>query len=185
MITTFQTIGRDHKGERMSRLYLLRHARAAWPDPGMNDFDRPLTDAGVSQTTELSAHMHEAGLAPSVIICSTARRARETWRKLAEGLLVAEDDAIFDNELYTGDASDYVAIMRRHGTDGPVMIVGHNPMMEDTSEALAPVGKKSALSRLQSGFSTCGLAIIDFDEPLDEASPGTGRLTDFIVPARA
>jgi phosphohistidine phosphatase SixA len=70
----------------MASLLLLRHARAAWAEPGMRDFDRPLDMAGRIDADAMGAVLAISGAVPDLVVCSGARRARETWDAVAKHL---------------------------------------------------------------------------------------------------
>lgn len=168
----------------MHRLFLLRHAKAAWATPGIRDFDRPLTASGEADARDLGARMREDGHRPAVVLCSAARRARETWACVMQGFGDGVAAAEIADRLYDADAAGYLAIITAAGPATPVLVVGHNPIMEDLATALSGVGDSTALRAIGSGFPTCGLAVIDFAQPLAGIEPGTGDLRDFIVPRR-
>jgi phosphohistidine phosphatase len=165
----------------VSTLYLLRHARAAWAAPGMRDFDRPLDVSGRSDAEATGAAMRACGYVPDVTLCSNARRARDTL----EGVAGHADTGrvIFSDTLYSADASDYLAAIREQNGRDSVLVIGHNPMMEDLAVAIATEGEASARAALMSGFPTSGLAVIRLPGTLSEASPGTGYLEAFLTPA--
>ncbi len=159
-----------------STLMLLRHAQAEWARPGMRDFDRPLSAAGVEEARVLARAMLADGHRPGFVLCSTALRARQTWEVLEEtlpGCLVGYSDA-----LYESDSAGYLAIVRNAGRGSSLLLVGHNPMTEDLAIALTqgqpPDGAMAA------GFPTCALAVIGFQTELAEIEPGSGRLVAFI-----
>lgn len=163
----------------MSRLFLLRHAKAAWAQPGMRDFDRPLQPVGRSDAEALGAEMAARGYAPDRVLCSTALRARQTWAAVAGPLGVGIETAVFEDRLYSSDATGYLTIIQGESEAGAVLVVGHNPMMEDLAAALAGDGEASMLA---AGFPTCGLAIMRFPASLSEAAPGKASLEVFLKP---
>ena len=169
----------------MSRLLLLRHARAAWAEPGSRDFDRPLEPSGREDGAAVARMMVGAGFLPDAVLCSTARRARETWEDVARIIGRAEGDASFTDDLYSTDAAGYLALVREAGGNGTLLVVGHNPMVEDLAFALAPVGDEASLAALASGFPTAGLAVILCDGPLSEIEPQKARLEAFFSPVEA
>lgn len=165
----------------MHRLYLLRHAKAGWAEPGMRDFDRPLDGRGRAEAEAIGRAMTANGFVPDLTLCSTAVRARET---LTGVLLGADTGRVeFVEGLYSADAAGYLDIIRDGGTAGAIMVVGHNPMMEDLASALARDGDADARSRLAHGFPTSALAAIRLDEPLSQVGPGRGYLEAFLIPA--
>lgn len=165
----------------MSRLFLLRHAKAGWAQPGMRDFDRPLETSGIADAKLAGMAMQEARYVPDVTLCSSARRARETLEAIAEHADTGR--VFFRDDLYTADASGYLAIIRENGAHGPLLVIGHNPMLEDLAMALSADGDASARQILNMGFPTSGLAVIRFAQGLDRASTGDGFLEAFLAPA--
>lgn len=166
----------------MGRLYLLRHARAAWAEPGTRDFDRPLTGAGHRESQAVGAYMASRDYRPAIVICSPALRAIETWQGIAGLLGCRQGDAILAEQLYSSDAKGYLGIVRGHGEAGSILLVGHNPMIEDLAIALTSGSETEPHAALASGFPTAGLAVVNFDTPLSTASPGAGRLEAFVNP---
>lgn len=164
----------------MTRLYLLRHAKARWAEPGSRDYERALEASGRADAEQVASAMLLAGHVPDRVLCSGARRARETWQVASRHLAVA--DVRFMDELYSSDAAGYLDIVREVGGDGSVMVVGHNPMMEDLANALSRGGEADALKAVARGFPTCGLAVIRFSTPLARIAPEDGFLEEFIAP---
>ncbi len=165
----------------MSRVILLRHARAAWPLPGTRDFDRALEESGVQDAIALGRQMKVRGLIPDRIICSTARRARETWNLVAAGLGMPEEKAVFTDQLYAADAVGYADVIRQNAAGGTLMIVGHNPMLEDVATAFAHT--ETARTALARGFATCGLAVIETEEDDGGEASLRGHLKSYFTPA--
>jgi phosphohistidine phosphatase len=165
----------------VSKLYLLRHAKAGWALPGVRDFDRPLDDSGVADAEAMGAAMRAGGHVPDLTLCSNARRCRQTL----EGIAGHADTGrvLFFDKLYTEDAAGYLAIIQEHGSAGSLLVIGHNPMTEDLAMALAGSGDEGTRETLAHGFPTCGLAAIRFENGLVGAEPGTGYLEDFLMPA--
>src|SRR5260221_13822701 len=63
----------------MKTLLLLRHAKSSWDNPGGRDFDRPLAPRGRRTAPLIGGHLRDRQLLPDLVLCSTARRARETY----------------------------------------------------------------------------------------------------------
>ena len=168
----------------MSRLYLLRHAKAGWADLGVRDFDRPLTEGGRQDAAAIGMAMRISGFVPDLVLCSTARRARETWECVAGTIGRLPAPPVLTDSLYSCDAAGYLSIVRKTADDTPsLLVVGHNPMIEDVAIACAAGGDRAELAALASGFPTAALAVIQFSGPLAEAAPGRGTLTTFLTPA--
>ena len=165
----------------MTRLLLLRHSRAGWPEPGMRDFDRPLDATGAAEAVHVGIMMRENACRPDLVVCSGARRARQTL----EGVRAHTETghAIYTDILYSTDAIGYLDVVRQAPTANTLLLIGHNPMMEDLLLALAAQGDPQALDASAAGFPPSGLAVIRFDGALAEAEPGKGYLEAFLTPA--
>lgn len=164
----------------MSRLYLLRHAKAGWAEPGMRDFDRPLEPLGRTDADSIGAAMRANAYIPDLVLCSSAKRARETLDWVARH--TGDGRVVFSDSLYSTDAAGYVDFIRETADADAVLLVGHNPMMEDVAEALSGDGDPQARAALHGGFPTSALAVIRFPGNLSEAMPGKGYLEAFMTP---
>ncbi len=168
-------------GVRLSRLYLLRHAKAGWALPGVRDFDRPLDESGMADAETIGEAMRARNYVPDVTLCSNARRARQTL----EGLAGHTDTGrvLFLDALYSEDAAGYLDLIRANGAPGSLLVIGHNPMMEDLAIAVSGAGEDGAREMLNYGFPTSGPAVVRFDTPLSCAEQGAGYLEAFLTPA--
>ncbi len=166
----------------MSRVYLLRHAKAASAGVGMRDFDRPLVQTGREDAAQMGAEMAARGYQPSLVLCSTAKRARETWECAAEHLAVDAADVRYSDALYSADTAGYLRAVHEADDVPSVMIVGHNPTMEESACELAHGGEAEALATLRRGFGKSALAVLEFEGPLAEVRAGSGRLVDMFSP---
>lgn len=165
----------------MSRLYLLRHAKAGWALPGVRDFDRPLDASGIADAEAIGAAMRSRNYVPDLTLCSNATRARQTL----EGLAGQTDTGrvLFFDTLYSEDAAGYLAIIRENGGSGSLLVIGHNPMTEDLAMAVSGEGEEAARGMLNHGFPTSGLAVVRFPGDLANAAQGNGYLEAFLTPA--
>lgn len=165
----------------MSRLYLLRHAKAGWALPGVRDFDRPLDASGRADAEMMGAAMRSRFYVPDLTICSNAKRAKETL----EGLAGQTDTGrvLFFDTLYSADAAGYLNLIRDNGGAGSLLVIGHNPMTEDLAMAVSGEGDEAARATLNHGFPTSGLAVVRFGGDLASAAQGAGYLEAFLTPA--
>ncbi|MCO6390640.1 histidine phosphatase family protein [Aliihoeflea aestuarii] len=161
----------------MPRLYLLRHAKAGWACPGQRDFDRPLEGIGIDDATRLGSELRSRKSLPGKVVSSSSVRTRQTVEALTLGNLTVE----YLDALYEATPVQTLEIIQAQKTDSDLMIVGHNPVMEDLATAL--VKNAGSHPELQGGFPTCGLAIIAFEEPLERIEPGSGTLELFLRPS--
>ena len=165
----------------MSRLFLFRHAKAAWAEPGMRDFDRNLSPDGVEEAEKVGQALRDRDLKPDKIICSSAARAKQTfdaidqgdgWRELVE----------FDSTLYSTDAPGYLEVAAASGLNGDLMLIGHNPMLEDLAIGLGQNGNDEAYTHINMGFGTACIAIIRFEGDMGGVQNAKCELEDYIRP---
>jgi phosphohistidine phosphatase len=166
-------------------LFLLRHAKSGWDNPSLEDFDRPLSDRGHREAQWLRELLQARGISPSRIVCSASQRTRET---LAAILPVLTREASIDitRRLYDAPTERLLTVIREQlPTDNAVMLVGHNPGLEDLANMLAGAGDRAAISALRNKYPPAGLAKLDFDLDLwSGVGAGNGRLAGFDVPPR-
>jgi phosphohistidine phosphatase len=116
----------------MKTLLVLRHAKSSWNDPGLDDHERPLNKRGRRDGPRMGALMREYRLTPDVIISSDALRARLTAEAVAEVACYA-GEILLDQHLYMASPAAILSVLRtvRHTRAETVMIVGHNPGLEE------------------------------------------------------
>jgi phosphohistidine phosphatase len=169
----------------MLTLSLLRHAKSSWSDPRLKDFERPLNDRGETAAPRMGAFMARRGLAPDLILCSTAVRARQTLN-LALPHLKGAPAVTYEDALYLASSATMLKRLHRIGAEvRHTMIVGHDPGMHALAMELAGSGRSDDLGRLAEKFPTAGLAVIVFDvDAWSEVHWGGGRLKLFTAPKR-
>src|SRR3954447_16436218 len=96
----------------MPRLFLLRHAKSSLDDPARSDRDRPLAPRGVRAADMMGEHLRSSGIEPTVVLCSPATRARETFAGLG-----VDWDAQFEPELYGASEGGLLTRLRRLGDE--------------------------------------------------------------------
>jgi phosphohistidine phosphatase len=138
----------------MKTLLLLRHAKSSWKDASVADFERPLISRGKRASDLIGRFLKKKKLHPVLVLCSTAIRARETLRLVLEAArLVTEVQ--YNQCLYLASADRLAEIVSQIEDDRAiVMLVGHNPGMED----LIP-----RLTGVTDGMPTGALAKIIFE----------------------
>jgi phosphohistidine phosphatase len=161
-------------------LYLLRHAKSSWSDPTLADHERPLSPRGHRDAKRIADHIRRLGIAPALVLCSTSRRTRETLELLRPALDAAT--VSLEPELYAASAD--TLLERLHAVPGEVasvMLIGHNPGLEDLARLLASDGPE--LGRLETKFPTAALATLTLPtatwQRLFEAD---ALLTAYVVP---
>ena len=163
------------------RLWLLRHAKSSWDDPDMEDVDRPLAPRGARAADRMRDYLDAEEIRPELVLCSSALRTRETLARILPGL-GHELTVLIEPSVYSFDTDALLQRLRDVGADvASVMLIGHNPAMQELASLLAGGGDR--LDELRRGFPTAALAELNLGGgPWRELAPGTGRLTRFIVP---
>jgi phosphohistidine phosphatase len=161
------------------RLFVLRHAKSSWDDPGLDDHERPLARRGQDAVKVLREHLQSTGIEPALVLCSSSRRTRETL----EGVQAGGKQSI-EPELYGADAGEVIERLRRVPDDVPsVMVIGHNPAMQVLVLRLASrAGDPSEVAEVQRKFPTGALATLELDCAWSELAPGRARLSAFARP---
>lgn len=167
----------------MRRLFLLRHAKSAWDDPALSDFERPLAPCGKKAALLMGREMTRRGWLPDLAVVSSAVRTRETW-ELAGAQLAAPCRTHFTEAIYEAAPWRILAEINNVPDDvGSLLVVGHNPGLELLARMLAgPGSAASALDRLNAKFPTAAIASLDVESDWAELGAASARLTDFITP---
>lgn len=170
----------------MKRLFLLRHAKAVSGDPKSGDHNRVLNERGRRDAPRMAGEMRQRRYLPDSVLCSTASRTVETWALMAPELDAIPDVKYLDG-LYLAPWTSLLGIVRRSGHGRSVLVVGHNPGLEELGLALArephSERERMRLDALNAKFPTSALAVLDFDiENWKELEPATGKLTDIVRP---
>ena len=167
----------------MRRLMLLRHAKSDWTDVAGGDHTRTLAARGRENAPRIGTYMARHALVPDRVICSTARRARETW-DLVTAAFTDAPPVTYEERLYDASADRILAVIREAAPDShSLLIIGHNPGLRDLAERVIAAGDVETRQRLLEKFPTAGLAVVDF--PIDVWSklhPRSGRLDRFVMP---
>ncbi len=150
-------------------LVILRHAKAAHP-PGVADIQRPLSRRGRADAVAAGQWIIDQGYVPEVVLCSPARRTKETWHGVAESLVKAPD-VVYAERLYAGDESDLlVAVGELDSGASTALLIGHNPAVSELSALLDPATAAPA------GLGTAGLAVHRWQGDWSECREGAADL---------
>ncbi|GLK82541.1 SixA phosphatase family protein [Ancylobacter defluvii] len=162
----------------MLRLMLFRHAKSDWP-AGVADRERPLAPRGRRAAPVMGTYMVRSGLTPSQVLVSPARRTLETWAAACDSW-ASPPPTTYEEAIYEAAPEMLLDVVRRRGTDSPLMLVGHNPGLESLTSRLVAAADRA---RLPVKFPTGGLAVIDLPaKGWAEVGPGTGTLERFVTP---
>ena len=157
----------------MKNLYIIRHAKSSWGDPGASDHDRVLNDRGLRDAPVMAAEFKERFGSGHTIFCSTAQRARETASYFIKELGV--DGVTYDQSLYLCSAGNLLNFIKEIDSNiDSAMIFGHNPGWTSAVELFT--------GKYIGNMPTCGIAKIQFDVDWEHVEFELGELVDFIYP---
>ena len=158
----------------VKRLWLLRHVKSSWDDPGLADHDRPLAPRGRKAAERIRRWASENDVRPDLVLCSTALRARSTLDRVAKGLGTPE--VTLEGSLYHASAADLLERLRSvpPRVDG-LLVIGHNPALHELACLLAPPGPEA----LPTGALAELRLVID---GWQDVQPGCAELAWLVVP---
>ena len=169
----------------MVTLHLLRHAKAK-SAPELRDIDRPLAERGHRDADTMGQRLAEWAVNPALILCSSAQRARETLAGILPHLSGSRTIEIeeglynFDQSIVFKRVSDCVS------DDTTILVIGHNPALEQLTGYLAADGAPSAMRQLNTKFPTCAVATLEFTfNDWASIGPKTGRLIRLSIPGES
>lgn len=131
------------------KLFVVRHAKSSWAQPGLADRERPLNPRGIRNAHEMAWRLHKRGVKITRLICSPARRARETAEHFAEVLDIPANRQSIEERLYEAGVDEWLRLIR--GLDASlfsVMMIGHNPAITQLT---------NRLGHSTSNVPTCGI----------------------------
>ena len=173
------------------KLVLLRHAKSAWPD--VPDHERPLADRGRRDAPAMGRWLRAAGHVPDHVLCSTARRARETWH-LVQPELQAAPPVSFERQVYGASAASLLNLAQRvPPAVQTLLIIGHDPGVPGLALTLAADSAPAAggggsalppgvVDRMRAKFPTAAIAVVEFTGPWTRLGPRGAWLADFVTP---
>lgn len=169
----------------MRQLLLLRHAKSSWDDPRITDHARPLNARGRLAAAAMARAMRDLGLAPDLVLVSSARRTLQTLEALEpwndapliepmEALYLASPRILFQELRKTAE------------TVRSVLLIGHNPGLHELAMALAGpqamAGGTDLVRRLAAGYPSATLTEFVIPGPWWAIDEGSGRLVRMLAP---
>ncbi len=167
----------------MRRLLLLRHAKSSWEDRALDDHDRPLAPRGKRAAKRMGKYLVQHGPAPSLALCSSARRTRETLERLI-ATFHRPPEVVHARELYLASLEEMLGRIRQVSDSHAVLlVVGHNPTTQALALHLCGRGDRAARARMRAKISTGALAELCFDAVgWAGIEPASGELRAFRTP---
>ncbi len=163
----------------MKHILLLRHAKSSWDDSSLDDFDRPLAKRGRKDAPRMGSFVKKAGYTPEHIFSSTAKRARQTTALFCEQAGIDDEATEWTDDFYYGSSFDYLEAIQQcpEGAES-VMLVGHNPKMEEAASLLCS-DNKSYTVRMPTAALVC------LEHPAvkwNQVREGTARIKWMVIP---
>ena len=158
----------------MRELILLRHAHAEPPAPGQDDFDRPLSLQGQAEAEAAGRWLKEHGYTPDRVVCSPARRTRETTEQALASLGFIETRQ--EPRIYDATPGRLMQVIDENRDAIRLLLVGHNPGFEQLA-ALLSSGQSGDFRGMPAG----GIAVLSL--PAEATlEPGIAQLAAFWWP---
>ena len=155
-------------------LILLRHAHAGPGDAGQADIDRPLSAEGLAEAEAAGRWLADNGLVPDRVLCSPARRTRETLEAVLAVTGYVEQR--LEPSIYEATPGTLFGLLQAHSDVERLLLVGHNPGLERLV-ALVNSGQTGDYRGMPAG--AVAVLSLPADAPIE---PGLGRLTAFWWP---
>lgn len=171
----------------MKTVLILRHAKSDWGDPNKTDFDRPLAKRGLEDVPRMGEVLARFECIPDRILASPAQRAKQTAQLVAKACGY-QKTIQWEDSFYGGSSPDLIAALQQlPDTVERVMLIGHNPILEETVATLCTPHFSDADDGWTDGWAikipTAGLVCLDFDiMDWDQLRPGDAVLRWFVIP---
>ena len=157
----------------MKTLLVLRHAKSSWRESELADHDRPLNKRGKRDAPRMGELIRADGLLPDLVLTSSARRALTTAELVAEASGY-DGEIQVSRDLYAAGPEEFIeALCALPDALDTVLVVGHNPGLEELVETLteeAPAMPTAALAQIT----------LDIERWADLEKEGAGKLVNQI-----
>jgi phosphohistidine phosphatase len=164
------------------RLMLLRHAKSDWTD--VSDHARPLAKRGRRDAPAVGRWLRAHRYLPDVVVCSTARRTRQTW-ELAAPELGGSPSVTFEPRAYEASALTLLYLAQELPSRyRAALLIGHNPAISELANSLAErPAPGGAPPPPAIRFPTAAVAVLEFTGDWPTLTPGQALLRAFTAPA--
>ncbi len=164
----------------MKRLGLLRHAKSDWDDMSLRDFDRGLNSRGQRGAALMGAHIRQHGAKWDIALASPAERVKRTLESSGLDLEIR-----FEEDAYLADAATLMGLLRDvEGEPDAVLLVGHNPGLQELAlELVPPEGEDALFGEVMQKYPTAAYAVFELSiENWSDLAAGCGKLVHFARP---
>ncbi|MGF1649097.1 MAG: histidine phosphatase family protein [Hyphomicrobiaceae bacterium] len=165
------------------RLILFRHAKSAWDEAGLEDFDRGLAARGIEAAPRMAEWIAATGYIPDLVLCSSAQRTRATFDLARRPLGLGSEHVCYLDELYHATPATLLATVR--AASDPVstlMIIGHNPGLQDFAIMMIGSGDAELIRALSIKLPTAAVVVLTFDGGWDGLAPRSCALEAYMTP---
>jgi phosphohistidine phosphatase len=163
----------------MKRLTLIRHAQADSDLPDQSDWERPLTRRGQNDAAEMARRAKQRKLKPDLILCSSAKRTRETAEAFVKLFGLRTDQVAHQSELYLADSKHLLECIRGSADVNHVMVIAHNPGISEFAQWVAQDYEID-------GMTTCAMFTVEIEiKHWSELSASSGINADLDYPQRS
>ena len=162
----------------MKNLFLTRHAKSSWSNPGLADIDRPLNERGKKAAPVMGKLIVDKGEKPELLISSPANRALSTAKAFGEVMGLVENDIIVNRAIYGAGAQQLLELVQNQDDlHKSIMLFGHNPTFTSFVNMLTGSNIMNVV--------TCGVVRIDFEySSWIDIDFGSGRLVYYEYPKK-
>ena len=160
----------------MRTLFLIRHAKSSWDNPGLRDFNRPLNERGFREAPRMALILRETGVKPDLIVSSPAKRALTTALFFAEAFGIPEDAVLREPDIYEAHPSEIFRIISAlPDTAEVVLMFGHNPTFTEVANAFTDT--------FIDNVPTCGIVqIVSEADRWNQVYEGNSKVTAHYFP---
>lgn len=166
-------------------MIFLRHAKSSWALPGLDDFDRPLNGRGNDAAPQMASWLVSEGITPDVIVCSSAKRTRETLAHI-DPIFGQKAATIMEPSLYLA-SSDTLFECAAELDDGfqTAMLLAHNPGLHDAALSVLTAESRRESGEMRARFPTCACAVVSLAiNRWNEITTDIGELNAYMTPRR-
>jgi len=162
----------------LKNLFLTRHAKSSWSNPGLADIDRPLNERGKKAAPFMGKLIVDKGEKPELLISSPANRALSTAKAFGEVMGLVENDIIVNRAIYGAGAQQLLELVQNQDDlHKSIMLFGHNPTFTSFVNMLTGSNIMNVV--------TCGVVRINFEySSWIDIDFGSGRLVYYEYPKK-
>lgn len=167
----------------MKTLILMRHGKSSWKSRSHDDHDRPLKKRGRNAAPAMARWLDAQGLRPDTVLCSSARRTRETFECMRQAVPALPEPAI-SAAIYEAPPAVLLEQVRAlPASCGTALLIGHQPGLGDLLRLLTGRVRRPEDRRVFEKFPTAAAAVLEANiDAWSALAPGAAELAAFATP---